>query len=403
MARRYADKFRSRGRRTLEAGRFPSMPSLVRDLGVIGAGPAGLACAIAARHAGFEVSVFEQADDIRSGGVGITIATNGLRALDRLSLLDDFFKVAQRLTRARVETADGTTLLTLDYEESGGPLSCFAGVARTDLYRLLYQAATASGVRFSMPKRCVFAGPGGEVRFEDGETRRFDVVVGADGVNSCVRETLGLRSTRRPAGGAVLQWIAQMTLPDSITREIWAADGSAALLVPISGGRTHCAFTAPPRWEAVVSTGVDEWLASWRDYPDEVLSALSSVRDWAGVRHDEVVEVVARPWHRGSTVIIGDAAHAMAPWAGQGASTAMVDALMLIDQLARASSVDDALSTYEKGRRREVTRFQRFARTGASVRRWSSRYKRFVRDRTIRLLDRSAWARRRQVSFLSGS
>lgn len=84
------------------------MPSLVRDLGVIGAGPAGLTCAIAARRAGLEVTVFEQANDIRSGGVGITIASNGLRALDRLGLLEEFFQVAQRVTRARVETADGT-------------------------------------------------------------------------------------------------------------------------------------------------------------------------------------------------------------------------------------------------------------------------------------------------------
>jgi 2-polyprenyl-6-methoxyphenol hydroxylase-like FAD-dependent oxidoreductase len=372
-------------------------------VGVVGAGPAGLTAAIAARRAGFEVTVYEQAAEIRAGGVGITIATNGLRALDRLNLLQDFLKVAQIVTRATVETTDGRTLLTLDYEEDGAPPSCFAGVARVDLYRLLYEAAVASGAHFSMAKRCVSVSPAGEVLFEDGETKPFDVVIGADGVNSCVRESLGLLVKHRPVGDAVVQWIAPMELSDVVTREIWAPDGSAALLVPIAGGRTHCAFSAPRHWNEVASSALDEWLVSWRRYPDCVARALSSVRDWNEVRHDDVFEVVSRPWHRGCVVIIGDAAHAMAPWAGQGASTAMVDALTLIDGLTRAASVDKALSAYEASRRREVAKFQRFARAGAMVRRWSSPPKRFVRDRTIRALDRSAWARKRQVLLLSGS
>jgi 2-polyprenyl-6-methoxyphenol hydroxylase-like FAD-dependent oxidoreductase len=80
----------------------------------------------------------------------------------------------------------------------------------------------------------------------------------------------------------------------------------------------------------------------------------------------------------------------------------MVDALTLIRQLKRTPSLGEALRTYESLRLREVKRFQRFSHTGAAVREWSWRPQRLVRDTMLRLLNRSDWARRRQVALLSG-
>lgn len=372
-------------------------------VGVIGAGPAGLTAAIAARRNGFDVTLFEQMPELQAGGVGITIAANGLSVLDALGLLDEFHPLAQRVTRASVATATGKTLLSLDYETLAGPYKCFAATSRGSLYRLLSDAAAAAGVRLCLAKRCVYADEHGEVCFDDGHREQFDVVIAADGINSTVRTSLGLKTVRRRAGRPVLQWIAARPVPDLATHEIWGTDGRAALVVPLPDGRTHCAYSASPRWNDVLASGLDEWILSWREYPRLVTDPMDAVERWGAVRHDEIEEVHVRPWHRGRVILVGDAAHAMAPWAGQGASSGMVDSLRLVEALKSMGAIDEAARAYESLRRREVTRFQRFARVGASVRQWSSRPRRLVRDLSLRVLDQSDWALRRQMRFLSGS
>ncbi len=370
-------------------------------VGIVGGGPAGLTAAVAAQRAGFDVTLFERAQEFQPGGVGITIASNGLRVLSELGLLDRFESVSERITKATVETSRGARLVTLDYEHLSGPFSYFAAVRRFDLYAILRDAAADAGCRVLHGMRCVNAGADGSLAFENGDDHSFDVVIGADGVNSSVRESLRLTRSRRRVGRPVVQWIADVQAPP-VAREVWGPNGGAALVFPLLGGRMHCAFSAPDNWRDVALAGAHGWLDSWNDYPDQVKHGLDAVDAWDLVRYDEIEQIVARPWFVDKAVLMGDAAHAMAPWAGQGANSAMVDAVTFVGLLRNRVSVPEAAREYERLRRSEVTKFQRFSRAGAMTRRWTSTPLRTTRGLSLRLLDRSVWARKRLMRMLSG-
>jgi 2-polyprenyl-6-methoxyphenol hydroxylase-like FAD-dependent oxidoreductase len=378
------------------------------QIAIVGAGPAGLTAAIIAAHLGLAPTVFERSEDFTRIGGGIVIHSNGLRVLDRLGLLESF-KPMMCACRKLVLALGGEYEIVSDYDELPIPHNYFAVVLRYQLQEHLFTFAR----RFApvlLDHRCTNVEVRqGRVRlqFTNGESAECDVVIGADGVHSQIRESLGMSVVRRPSGDAYLRGVAEVPSHGPEVREIWGSDGRRFGVAPLPEGRTYFYCSAPRgRWQEVLSQHLDEWIDTWSSYGERARSVLHRVRDWTAVNYDEPEDIRLKRWCSPPIFLIGDAAHAMTPNYGQGANAAMVDSVVLMSLLARSlengSPLAEVGREYESIRRPFVNRTQRAAwRLGVAAQ-WTSPFARALRDWMIRVLSQLRPLGRRDLLLVAG-
>jgi 2-polyprenyl-6-methoxyphenol hydroxylase-like FAD-dependent oxidoreductase len=355
-------------------------------LAVVGAGPAGLTAAIAARRLGLEAVLYEQAPELGRVGGGIAIQSNGQRVLAALELLSGFEARMETARTFVIEGPGGRPYSRIDYGALRAPFPRFAVVLRADLQQHLLHAAERDGVRIELERRCtavVRDRSATGLRFADGTAAECSVVLGADGVRSAIRTTAGFAGIPRPVGEAALRGVVDRPATPGLAREIWLDDGRLFGIAPLPARRTYFYCSAPlGRWSDTVEH-VQPWIESWRGAHHEAADILAAVDDWTRVSYDELSEVHAPRWSGDGCFLLGDAAHAMTPNLGQGANSAMVDALVLV-RVLRATldaggSLDDVGRRYDAIRRPFVRRIQVASRVLCRVASWRSPSVRFVR------------------------
>jgi salicylate hydroxylase len=347
---------------------------------VVGGGIGGLTLAIALEQRGVPVTVFEQAPEFREIGAGVALSANATRHLHRLGLGD-------ALDAASVEPSalvvrrwkDGAIIAShpmgARYREAFG--APYYGVHRVALQRV-FASALGRGV-VEHGRRCVgVCQPAGDgparIAFDDGPTVTADVVVGADGVHSAVREAVA--GDRAPVYSGTVGYrglvpvAALPSLPDPTPLQFWAGPRAHLLHYSIEGG-TIINFLAvvrqaewtSPAWNEACDVG--DALAAyegWHPAVTEMVGAVDEGSRWA--LHDHAP---LERWSTGRVVLIGDAAHAMLPHQGQGANQTIEDAILLADLLAeaRAGGLPEAFARYEALRRPRTRRVQRWSRLAA--------------------------------------
>lgn len=281
---------------------------------------------------------------------------------------------------------------------------------RFELQQHLLAAAVRNDIPIRWGRRCtgVTRAKGQAVlHFATGPDHNCEVVVGADGVHSAVRTLLAFRTHLRALGWGALRGTVEVACDASVIREIWGADGRLFGIAPLSGARTYFYCSAPvDQWSAILEDRLARWIEGWSPYGPEVPSILRAVTDWRAVNYDEIREVRVKRWYRLPAFLIGDAAHAMAPNWGQGANSAMVDALVLMHLLARAPREGGGLEgvgpQYEAVRRRFVGLVQAGSRIAATMPGWTSPPVRWLRDALLRVQDRLPWSKRRTLALVAG-
>ena len=359
---------------------------MIGRIAIVGAGPAGLTAAIAARGLGLEAVVYEQAPELLRVGGGIAIQNNGQRVLHAVGLLSGF---AARMAMAHtiaIEGPGGRRYATLDYGALRVPFPRFAVVLRADLQEHLLLGAVSAGVRVEFGRRCTDVARQGKdvaLHFADGSVAESSVVLAADGVHSAVRAGCGFGGMPRAIGEAALRGVVKRPTAGGILREIWLDDGRLFGIAPLSQGRTYFYCSAPRgRWQESMRD-VGPWIDEWRAALPEAGEILGAVVDWTCVSYDDLREVTVRRWWGGGCFLLGDAAHAMTPNLGQGANSAMVDALVLVRLLHAAlggdGSLDDVGRRYQAVRRPFVRRVQTASRIMSLVASWRSPAARLAR------------------------
>jgi salicylate hydroxylase len=337
---------------------------------IIGAGLGGLAAAAALRQRGIEALVYERAPTLGEVGAGIQLGPNAVRVLRSLGLEAALRAVAcEPVNIVSVAWNDAhlrfrEPLKATAATQFGAP---YLTAHRADLHRLLCGLLPDQGVR--LDARCVgvqTTGKGAVARFADGPEIEADVVIGADGINSTVRECLfgvqPVRFTEQMAWRCIvpIDCVPTRIGPGgavSIDRDEyvgWIGPDGHVICYPIRGGALYNIFAGhvSAEWVEeswVVPSSIDELLAGFRGWNAALLGMLGRVSEcykW-GIRDRDPLP----RWTEGALTLLGDAAHPMMPTLAQGAAIALEDGVALARHLARYDDPRNALAAYEAERR----------------------------------------------------
>lgn len=346
-------------------------------IAIVGAGIGGLTTAIFLRRFGFDVTLYEQAAKLERLGAGIQISPHVTRIFKQIGLFDRMAAVGvvprERYGRNGYTGEITFTVPVGEFGEKYGasPLAMHRG----DLQDCLLYPIPPESIKLG--KRLVDLSDGATsctLTFEDGTSAEADMVIGADGVNSRIRDLLLGPEKPRYSGEVAhrslfpVELVRDLKAPD-ITK--WWGDDRNILVYFITHSRDTIYFVTgvpQPDWpdEEHLPRRVDnrELLEAFSGFHEDVIrliEAAPSITAWPVLEKDPLPL-----WSRGNIVVLGDACHPMKPHMGQGAAMAIEDAVMLARCFKHydGASAKDIFGLYEAMRRDRATLVQ--ARANAS-------------------------------------
>jgi salicylate hydroxylase len=348
---------------------------------IAGGGIGGVTAALALIHHGFEVEVLEQAAALGEVGAGIQISPNGAKVLHALDLLAQVEQIAFRPERIEMRYGEsGRTIFSIPLAAEavhrwGAP---YLHVHRADLLEVLVaelRARAPNAIRTGIQVTgYVTTDHLVEVSLANGERVAGDVLIGADGIRSLVRERMLGAEAPRFAGcvawRAVVPVEALGHLPPPPTACVWVGPGKHAVTYRIRRGELA-------NFVGVVER--DDWRKEgWTEEGDRA----DVLRDFAGW-HPVVTGMVEAAekhfrwalfdrnplprWTDGRVALLGDACHPMLPFMAQGAVMAIEDAWVLARKLKEFAEPVAALKAYEAARLPRTAKVQAAARANAGI------------------------------------
>lgn len=341
-------------------------------IAIVGAGIGGLALALGLARAGKRLRVYEQAPELRETGAGVSLSPNAVKGLRYLGIGGRLEALADEPpTQVTRHYASGKVLVNFrrhnTREQLGAP---YLQAHRADLHDLL-----RAGLDALQPDALVLdkeltaashdAASAYLLGFADGSRADADLLVGADGLKSTVRREVF--SEPEPEFSGFVAWRGLVTREELGGEQsrpgsmVFVAPGRMFVRYPVRHGRLQnfVAFSqVDSGWPAEgwsQTGGIDTVRDVFSDFHDDarvVLRAFSGTRchKWG---------LFSRPplprWVKGRATVLGDAAHPMLPWLGQGAAMAIEDAVVLCRALTGFEEADEALRRYEQARRERVT------------------------------------------------
>jgi kynurenine 3-monooxygenase len=344
-----------------------------KNIVICGAGLVGslLACYLSKR--GHKVTVYERRPDMRLAGyaggrsINLALSYRGWKALKAIGLDEAVSKIALPMKGRRIHDLDGQTNL-IPYGQEG---QAIYSVSRGELNRMMVEEAEKlEGVKFIFNKRCSGLDfDKNHIAFEDVENHQkdfapADVIFGADGAYSEVRyemqktphfnllqqhESYGYKELTIPAGADGTHRIDKNAL------HIWPRQSFMMIALPnLDGSFTVTLFAPFAGQNSFDALQSDEEVKTWftRNFPDAIPLMPALTDDFFSNPTSSLVTIKCFPWNYKQTCLIGDAAHAMVPFYGQGMNCGFEDVLEL-NQLLDASGDDwnTALNTFQQQRK----------------------------------------------------
>lgn len=344
---------------------------------IVGGGIGGLGAALALQRRGFRVEIYERAREMREIGAGVAISPNGRRALRDLGIdeaLESISFEADGLNICSYATGERLRQHSNEHvrEQQGmGVLQ----VHRGDLHRLLKEAVDANDAGCLHPAHEFVAleqdEDGVAVRFANGGSVRGDVLIGADGNTSAVRSFLFPEEPPVFNGQVAFRAVVPDELvPDELRAMqscMYPAPRRYLMHYPLRGGSLMNVIGVGQarEWEEEgwsIPTTPEDFDGHYADLAPAVRRLVRNIPEGSlfkwGLRDREPL---AR-WTVGRVTMLGDAAHPMTPFLGQGANLALEDGLVLGRAFAESDTIDDALGRYEAARRPRTSAIQLVSR-----------------------------------------
>ncbi|MEQ9444469.1 MAG: FAD-dependent monooxygenase [Rhodospirillaceae bacterium] len=352
----------------------------MKDLKVVlvGAGIGGLTAAIALQRAGFKVSVHEQAEELGEVGAGLTLAKNANKAMRSLGLADKLIEIG-----FRPESGGGKDLMTGEIhtnssapgdvrqakgETDPDPDARFRMFHRADIHGLLADTVRAHDPEAIHLGHCFKSlkqdESGVEVTFTNGDAVKGDLAIGCDGNRSAVRQSLFGDDKVEFLGYVAWRGLIPIDfLPaGTINTDTSVFNGKHRSVVryKIRGGKTvnFAAYAQKKDWVDEgwsVPARKDELQAEFADTCEEVQQMIKHIPAETCFRWGMFGREPMKQWTVGRVSLLGDAAHPMLPFLGQGAGMSIEDGVVLARCLKASDSIEEGLRRYEDARRERTT------------------------------------------------
>lgn len=349
-----------------------------RTIAIAGAGIGGLTAALALAAKGFRVTIVEKAAQLQEVGAGLQLSPNASRILVAHGIAERLGPHAVTPRSVTIMTArSGGEVVRLSLTASARPDAPYWLVHRADL-----QAALLAEVRSRPEIELRLATPVEAIQTTAGGIRIGDLeagaLIGADGAWSAVRSSFF--PDLQPRFSGLIAWRGSCdasALPKDIRPsgvQLWMGPRAHLVIYPMSGGQRINMVaivpgdTLPPGWHAPGACDDINLLFSEARWPDNARAMIAAIDNWG--RWPLYTMPDGGAWHSGRVALLGDAAHAMVPFAAQGAGMAIEDAAVLAQCLGETNSdseIPAALARYATLREPRVTRVQRTARQQGQI------------------------------------
>lgn len=324
----------------------------VRNALIVGGGPAGLVAAIALTRRGIRVEILEIENSFTAIGIGVNLQNSPLRALETLGLVGAIHE--------RGYATPVVNMLDMAGNPTGPPVRppslvpgrpAAIGIGRGVLASILADAVLAEGIpaRFGLTvDRLENLADGVHVTFSDGSAGDYDLVVGADGINSRTRSLLLGANAPQPAYSGQSIWRAGAPRGDVGEYQMFTGPAGKVGLVPISDDRLYVYVVenlerVPDRGElGDLDEGMRRALAPFGGVVPEVAARLERGADFRALNY----LLLENPWFRGRVLLIGDAAHASTPHISYGLGLAVEDGIVLAELAATMDDVEAMLAEF---------------------------------------------------------
>jgi 2-polyprenyl-6-methoxyphenol hydroxylase-like FAD-dependent oxidoreductase len=319
---------------------------------IVGAGIAGMSCAIEFSKAGHDVHVIDMDPEGRSYGAGITIQGPTFRALGQLGVADEVAAAGFQCRGSRARLADGTVVgevLTCELEPD---LPDGGGIMRPQLHAILAKAMRARGARVDLGVSFTQIQDGANevtVRFSNGTEGTYDILVAADGIFSKIRNILFPNApTPRFTGQGAFRTLAPRP-PALDMIEVYLGNPIKAGVTPVSREQLYMFTLSPERADTHMTP--ERQIERLREVLQGFGGIIADIRATLGPASQIVYRplqalLLSRPWHQGHIVLIGDAVHAATPQLASGAGAAIEDGVLLARYLSDSSSLQQALNDF---------------------------------------------------------
>ena len=326
---------------------------------IIGGGIAGLTTALSLNKLGFDCEVFERAKQLNEVGAGIWMQPNALKVLDWLGLGELVRESGTLLDQVDITNSQlipiKKTKQEVVQDEKGNKI---VAIHRATLQKILYEAIPKGIVNLGYEFKSLEQNENQVKISFGGREIMSDLLIGADGINSKVRDNIFSNSSKRFSGQTCWRGISDIRLPDEFQNagiESW-------------GKKIRFGFSQVTEnqvyWFAVKNAsqnGTDNILTIkaelknyFSDFNSLVLNIIEHTNAEKIIRNDISDLKRLDKWHKDKVVLVGDAAHATTPNMGQGAGQGMEDAYYLANILAKHNQIEQALSLFESNRREKV-------------------------------------------------
>lgn len=359
------------------------------DIAIIGAGIGGLTTALALKQNGQKVTIYESADEIKSVGAGILLASNAMQVFKKLGVHKKIENAGSIISNIKTTDAQLNTLYAVElsnFEKKYGASS--VAIHRANLHKILAEEIGFENIKLSKRLLKIDKENGFKLNFDDGTNVNCEALIGADGIKSIVRNQLFGTGTLRDTKQKCWRGVSEFDWTSKYNQEAFESWGKGKRFgfVKISDKNVY--------WYAVINESFMKDNATitelFKEFHPEIVKIISETPEEKIIFNAIKDLQPITKWQDGNVCLIGDAAHATTPNMGQGACQAVEDAYVIGQLFAQGKTVNEVFALYEKLRIEKAHYIVNTSWKFGEIAHYENSFAVWLRNKLVKLTPKSA-------------